>query len=371
MTKKEVLEIRKQFTITNCTISKICGCYVDEEKQIILKFNNPFLSLPEEQEFKYLDIFQKVLSGKLNKNLLNVTYRTEEEVPDSAHSLLMDLTKSRLADDALLEEFYEKILESYAYTGRYLILLVHGGYDVPGKASEGSIMEDASEQVYEHILCGICPVDLSDAGLCVNMEDTSVEARIRDWIVKLPMHGFLFPAFNDRASDIHGALFYTKKDTDLQEIFTHNVLGSENVTSGSVQKDFFKETLTDALHNTSGYKVMQEIQATVRDKIEETDDAVPAFSRKDCMDILSGAGISDEMLAQTGEAFDQSFGEKGHVLADSLTEITKTTIEVGALKISVPEEMERQMEVVEVNGRKCIAIFPDGPITVNGVETHI
>lgn len=116
---------------------------------------------------------------------------------------------------------------------------------------------------------------------------------------------------------------------------------------------------------------MQEIQATVRDKIEETDDAVPAFSRKDCMDILSGAGISDEMLAQTGEAFDQSFGEKGHVLADSLTEITKTTIEVGALKISVPEEMERQMEVVEVNGRKCIAIFPDGPITVNGVETHI
>ena len=34
MNKKETLEIRKQFTNENCAITRICGCYVDAEKQI-------------------------------------------------------------------------------------------------------------------------------------------------------------------------------------------------------------------------------------------------------------------------------------------------------------------------------------------------
>ena len=33
MNKKEVLEIRKQFTPENCAITRIAGCYVDGEKR--------------------------------------------------------------------------------------------------------------------------------------------------------------------------------------------------------------------------------------------------------------------------------------------------------------------------------------------------
>ena len=32
MNKKEISEIKKQFTPDNCAISRICGCYVDNEK---------------------------------------------------------------------------------------------------------------------------------------------------------------------------------------------------------------------------------------------------------------------------------------------------------------------------------------------------
>lgn len=371
MTKKEISEIRKQFTITNCTISKITGCYVDEEKQMILRFGNSFLSLPEEQEFKYLDIFQKALSGKLNKNLLNVVYDTKEEGADTAHSLLMDLTKSRLADDTLLEEFYGKVVEFYSHIGRYLILLVHGAYDIPGKASDGTTMEDASDQVYEHILCAICPVELSDAGLCVNMDDTSVEARIRDWIVKMPMHGFLFPAFNDRQTDIHGALFYTKKDTDIQETFTKSILGCKDVLSGSIQKDFFKEVLTNALQNTNGCQVMCDIQETVSEKTIEEDEEEATLAKGECMDLLLKAGMAESSVEIVSTAYDQAFGEKGRVLAASLTDVEKTTIESRTIKVVIPEKDRQQVEFLEVNGRKCIAIYPDGPVKLNGVETHI
>lgn len=32
MNKKEIAEIKKQFTPANCAITRICGCYVDAEK---------------------------------------------------------------------------------------------------------------------------------------------------------------------------------------------------------------------------------------------------------------------------------------------------------------------------------------------------
>ena len=54
MNKKETLEIRKQFTNENCAITRICGCYVDAEKQIRTELKEAFLSLPEEEIFKIL-----------------------------------------------------------------------------------------------------------------------------------------------------------------------------------------------------------------------------------------------------------------------------------------------------------------------------
>ena len=56
MNKKEVLEIRKQFTPENCTITRICGCYVDHEKEKKMEMKKAFLSMPEEEAFKYFDI---------------------------------------------------------------------------------------------------------------------------------------------------------------------------------------------------------------------------------------------------------------------------------------------------------------------------
>ena len=59
MNKKEVLEIRKQFTPANCAITRIAGCYVDHEKNKKMESKSAFLSLPEEEAFKYFDIFKK------------------------------------------------------------------------------------------------------------------------------------------------------------------------------------------------------------------------------------------------------------------------------------------------------------------------
>ena len=63
MNKKEISEIKKQFTQEHCAITRICGCYVDGEGERKADMKEAFLSLPEEEMFKYFEILRKNLSG--------------------------------------------------------------------------------------------------------------------------------------------------------------------------------------------------------------------------------------------------------------------------------------------------------------------
>ena len=172
MNKKEILEIRKQFTPANCAITRICGCYVDHEKNKKLESKEAFLSLPEEEAFKYFDIFKKTLSGTVGKNMLNLEFPLEAEMPGGTQEFLLKLRDSRLEDDMLLDEFYDKVIATYEYAENYYIILIHAMYDIPGKTSDGLEMFDASDEVYEYLLMSICPVSLSKRG-CAIMRKTT------------------------------------------------------------------------------------------------------------------------------------------------------------------------------------------------------
>lgn len=71
MNKKEIAEIKKLFTPSHCAITRICGCYVDAEKNIKTKLKEAFLSLEEKEMFKYFKIFKAPI-GTIGKNLLNM-----------------------------------------------------------------------------------------------------------------------------------------------------------------------------------------------------------------------------------------------------------------------------------------------------------
>ena len=121
MIKKEIAEIKRQFTPANCSISRICGCYVDGEKNKKADFKEAFLSLPEEDMFKYFELLRKNLSGTLGKNLINLEFPLAAEGEGGPHEFLLKLRNSRLQDDTLLDAFYDRIIENYDYVGNYLI----------------------------------------------------------------------------------------------------------------------------------------------------------------------------------------------------------------------------------------------------------
>lgn len=131
MNKKEVSEIKKQFKPENCCITRICGCYVDREKNKITELKNAFLAMPEEEMFKYFDIFKKTLSGNIGKNLINMEFPLEQEREGGTQEFLLRLRNSKLKDDGLIDTFYEKIIESYDCAENYYIILIHSVYDIP------------------------------------------------------------------------------------------------------------------------------------------------------------------------------------------------------------------------------------------------
>lgn len=372
MNKREVLEIRKQFTPANCAITRIAGCYVDHEKNKKMESKSAFLSLPEEDAFKYFDIFRKTLSGSVGKNLLNLEFPTKQEMPGGTQEFLMKLRKSKLEDDQLLEEFYDRIIESYDYSENYYIVLIHAMYDIPGRASDGTEMYDASEEVYEYLLCSICPVSLSKAGLSYHAESNCIQDRIRDWVVGMPDKGFLFPAFNDRSTDIHGVLYYTKKSEDLQQQLIEQLLGARMPMSANTQKETFQMLIEDTLGEDGDYETIRNIHDTLNDMIEEhKEEPEPLqLDKADVRKVFEQSGVSSEKMESFDQNYEETAGEKTSLLAENITETKKFQIETPDIVIKVNPGRTDLVDTMVVNGRKCLVIAVDDSLEVNGIPVR-
>ena len=372
MNKKEVLEIRKQFTPANCAITRIAGCYVDHEKNKKMESKSAFLSLPEEEAFKYFDIFKKTLSGTMGKNMLNMEFPIDQEMPGGTQEFLMKLKASKLEDDILLEEFYDKVIATYEYAENYYIILIHAMYDVPGRSSDNLEMFDASDEVYEYLVCSICPVSLSKAGLSYNAESNCIQDRIRDWVVDMPDKGFLFPAFNDRSTDIHGVLYYTKKSEDLQPELIEQLLGARMPMSANTQKETFQMLIEDTLGEDGDYETIRNIHDTLNDMIEEhKEEQEPLqLDKTDVRKVFEKSGVSSEKMECFDQNYEETAGEKTSLLATNITETKKFQIETPDIVIKVNPERADLIETRVIDGRQCLVIAVDDHIEVNGVNVR-
>ncbi len=372
MNKKDVLEIRKQFSPANCAITRICGCYVDHEKSKRLQSREAFLSLPEEEAFKYFDIFKKTLSGTMGRNMLDLEFPLDAEMPGGEQEFLLKLRDSKLEDDALLDEFYDKIIENYIFAENYYIVLIHAMYDIPGKASDGMMMEDASDNVYEFLLCSICPVALSKAGLYYNAEDNRIEDRNRDWLVDVPSKGFLFPAFNDRSMDLHSVLYYTKKSEDLQPDLIANVLGAAQPMSADTQKETFQMLIEDTLGENADYETVRSIHDTLNDLIEEHKEEPESLTlgQTDMKKVFEQSGVPTENMEFFDRSFEENAGEKSRLLAANIAETKKFNIETPDIVIKVNPDRTDLIETRVIDGRQCLVIAVDDHIEVNGVNVR-
>lgn len=373
MISKEILEIKKQFTPENCAITRMCGCYVDHEKNRKCEINRSFLSLPEEEAFKYFEIFKQTLTGTLGKKLINMEFPLHQEEAGGTQEFLYRLRNSKLEDEALIDEFYNKIIDNFEYGENYYIILIHAVYDVPGKASDGSDMFDASDNVYEYILCSICPVKLSKAGLSYDVDQNSIVGRNRDWVVDPPVKGFLFPAFNDRTADIHQALYFTKKPEELQPKLIEELLGSDIPLSAENQKVTFNEILSETLGEECNFEMVRCIHDNLQEMIEENKEEPEPLEldKFDMRRLLEQSGASEEKLEKVETVFTQTAGEKRRLMAANVAETKKFSIETPDVVIKVSPDRADLVETRIIDDRKCLVIAINDHVEVNGLDIEM
>ncbi|WP_291571724.1 DUF4317 family protein [Clostridium sp. UBA4548] len=316
MKKKDILELKRRFKKAECTFTKMCGCYVDGEKNIVLRIKETFLNLRDEEFFKYLEIAKKTLSGTVGNNLLELNFPLDEENINSRQLSLFELKNSKLKNDGLLDNFYNLIIDSYDYAGNFLILIFHDAYDVITRTTDNSKL-DESEEVYEYLLCAICPVSLTEPGLGYFEDENRIGARIRDWVVGQPEVGFIFPAFTDRSTDVNSIMYYTKNAKAPHPELMEKALGCSSKQTATEQKEAFTAIIREALGDDENKSegLFMEIQETLNNIVEEHNtingkDAEPIILTNDSIqDILIESGLSEEITAKIEKSYTEEFGD--------------------------------------------------------------
>ncbi len=315
MNKKEIQEIKRRFKKDAATFTKLCGCYVDADRNKVVKLNETFLNLDDEELHKYLEITKKVLSGSPGNNLLELEFPTAEEAPGGKQQFLLGLRQSVLKSEELLDAFYDLIIENYSYAGNYLILIFHDAYDVMSKTTDNNKL-DESEEVYEYLLCAVCPVTLSNAALGYREAENRIGPRIRDWVVGAPDTGFVFPAFTERSADIHSVLFYTRDTKSPHAEFMEHVLGCNPRLTATEKKLTFHNIVKDVIgeEDENSKALFMDIQGNLNDLIPVLpDDEEPQpviVTQTAISEILSESGVSEEQAAQIEKSFGTAFEEE-------------------------------------------------------------
>lgn len=428
MNKKEVLELKRRFKKEAATFTRVSGCYVDGNHNKVCKFGNTFLNLEEDEFYKYLEIANKALSGTIGNNLLELKFPIEEEEVGGRQHILMALRASKLEDENLLDTFYDLVIDTYDHAGNYLIVLFHDAYDVMSRTSDNNNL-DESEEVYEYLICAICPVDLSKPGLGFLEEEHRIGPRVRDWVVGAVDTAFLFPAFNDRSTDIHSTLFYTKNTKEPHSEFMANGLGCGIERTATEQKMAFHSIVRNVLGAEDEHTddVLLDLQQNLSDMIDEyaethnDDEDVFLLDKEVVTKLLADSEISEEKAAKIEKSVDEAFGEKppaaenvidSKALVQNELRVEKMALEdqVGTLTVQLNEKdealAERTSQLIEkqeeidnyiaetktydvvlrvkpekasqiksqvINGQKCLVIpmDEDEHATINGVNTTV
>ena len=404
MNRKDVLELKRRFKKDSCTFSRMCGCYVDGERNRVVKLEETFLNLDEEEFFKYLEIAKKVLSGTIGNQLIELEFPLEEETVGGKQQFLCALKSSALQNEDLLERFYDLIIDNYEYAGNYLILIFHDAYDVITKTSDHSKL-DESEEVYEYLLCAVCPVSLSKPGLGYRSDENRIGPRIRDWVVCAPESGFIFPAFTDRSTDIHAVMTYHKNPKEPHTELMENILGCESKRTAAEQKQAFTSIVQKAFggDDEKSKEVFNEIQQGLSDiaeehQTEESESEEEPFrlSAGDIEKLMAESDVPETAAAVITSSFRDEFEEEAPILTnlidskaaeagnilrqqkDLVKKVAELENQLGNTKtydviLRVKPEKEQMIQSQIINGKKCIVIpmEEDEHAIVNGRNTTV
>ena len=374
MNEKEIGEIRRHIRRDRCNMTAIYGCYVNDQKEIVTEYRQSTAMMSENEADRYFGLMKRTLSGTLGKNLIDIRFRTAQVVDSPEHKLLMQL-RGDVQNEELRRELYQKILETVTIEGGYLILLGTDSYDVPFKSKDGDTQQDNSSETYTYLLCSICPVKQTKPNLHYVAENKAFHDGGITQVVMAPAMGFLFPAFDDRATNIYNALFYTHDSAQGHQNFIERVFCTQPPKPAAQQKKSFEALLGSSLGENCSLEVVQTVHEQLCQCIElhkESKVAEPLLvSKEQVKDALVTCGVPEKNIAKFSIDFDETFGFEAELHPKNIIDNKKFEVHTPDVSIKVSPDRSDLIETRIIGGVKYIMICADEDVEVNGVSIHI
>lgn len=374
MNTREIGEIRRRVRRDRSNMPAIYGCYVNEGGEIVSKFRLGTGLMSENEAEKYFTLLRKTLSGTPGKHLLDISFSTAQVAGGEEHKLLMALRESQITQETL-DAFYEKVMASAGMEGAYLILLGCDRYDVPFKSRDNQVQSDNSEEVYTYVLCAVCPVKQTKATLRYIPEEQLFHDGGICNVVSAPEMGFLFPAFDNRATNLYNALFYTHSPKESHENFLSTLFQVRAPMPAEEQKKSFDALLSACLDQECSLDVVQSVHGELCQRIaihrESKDPETLLVDKEDVKQVLSDCGVSQEHLAKFSVDYDETFGMDTALPPKNLVDEKHFEMKTPDVSIRVSAERSDLIETRVIGGVKYILIQAEENVEVNGVPIHI
>lgn len=375
MNEKEIGEIRRHLRRDRSNMTAIYGCYVNPQKEIICEFSQSLGMMPENEAEKYFALLKRTLSGGIGKNLIDITFKTSQVAGSEEHGLLMKLRETKLKDEEARHTLYEKIMAAVTMEENYLILLGCDSYDVPFKSRDDFSQADNSDQVYTYLVCAVCPVKMSKPNLHYVAEEKVFHDGAINQFVNAPALGFLFPAFDNRSTNIYNALYYTKDQKDNHDAFVEAVFNAPIPMPAAEQKQAFQALIGSVMGEACSLDVVQTVHDEIRQRIEMHKEAkVPEplmIAKEDVKAMLQSCGADEQSLSKFSVDYDETFGFEAELHPKNIVDSKKFEIKTPDVAIKVAPDRADLIETRMIGGVKYIMICADEDVEVNGVSIHI
>lgn len=374
MNEKEVGEIRRHLRRDRSNMTAIYGCFVNDNKEIIAEYRASTGIMSENESDKYFGILRKALSGSVGRNLIDLTFKTSQVAGSPEHKLLMDLRESKLQDDELRQSFYQKIIDSIVLEGNYLILLGCDTYDVPFKSKDDFQQNDSSDESYTYLICAVCPVKQTKPNLHYVPEEKTFHDGAMNQPVAAPEVGFLFPAFDNRSTNIYNALYYTRNTKENQDGLIEALFNTPVPKPAAEQKKCFEALLTTSLGDECSMDVVQTVHEQLCERMElhkESKVPEPLLIDKEMLkDVLTSCGVSEAGVSTFSVQYDEAFGFEAELHPKNIIDSKHFEIHTPDIAIKIDPSRTDLVETRVIGGVKYIMINADEDVEVNGVSIH-
>lgn len=373
MNEREVSELRRRFRADKSSITHIRGCCVNDQHEIISQFNQSLGLLDADDTELIFSTLRKTLSGGIGKHLNNLVFSTKQVADSDEHRLLMALRESGLSDEKTVQVFFQKVIASLEWEGSYLILLVRDTYDVPYHSKDGQRQADAGNSAFSYILCSICPIKLTKPALSYQVNQHAFGHLPVNWVVGPPETGFLFPAFDDRATNLYGALYYSRSTAENQDALIDTLFKVEPPIPADTQKETFQAILAESLSEECDLELVQTVQDELSSRIEAYQDAEEplAFSSGELQQVLTACGVSQKHVDTFEARYAAEFGEKTEVNPQNLMDFKQIAVTTPEVTIHVSPEHRDLIQTRVIDGVPYLLVRAGEDVEVNGVRIQI